>query len=86
MAMKREWSKHLPYLQLLSETHRSQRQALVQTASTEQIRILSEIVLNLLEGNIPITPTQKKNLHTLESKLLTLIEKKGVSKHFDNCG
>lgn len=77
--MKHKWEEHLPYLQLLLKAHTKQRKSLIEIANRDQIRILSEIVYNLLDGNIPITKLQKEKLRPYERKFLMLInETKGL--------
>ena len=76
MAFKKRLNEHIPFLQLLSRTHMKQKSAVLETATSEQIKILSEIVLNLLNGNIPITNSQKKKLKTFEKQFISLSDKK----------
>ena len=55
--------KHIWYLHLLMTTTSStQRKALLDTITNEQLKALTEVIHNLLQGNIPITETQKRNL------------------------
>ena len=72
--------QHLPFLQLLKQTHLKQRKELLNTASSEQIKFLSEIVLNLLQGNIPITKRQKKILVPYEKIFIELSDRKNSIK------
>jgi len=41
---------------VLQEANRFKRQDLLQHANADQINALSELVLNLLKNNIPVTP------------------------------
>ena len=55
--------KNVWYLHLLMTTSSSaQRRALLDTITNEQLKSLTELTHNLLQGNIPITETQKRNL------------------------
>lgn len=40
----------------------AQRRALLDTITNEQLKSLTEVTHNLLQGNIPMTETQKRNL------------------------
>lgn len=55
--------KQIWYLHLLMTTASSvQRKALLDTITNEQLKALTEVTHNLLQGNIPITEAQKRNL------------------------
>ena len=57
--MKRQiWSLHL----LMTTPSATQRNALLDTISNEQLKSLTELVFNLLKGNIPMTEAQKRKL------------------------
>ena len=57
--MKRQiWYLHL----LMTTTSSAQRKALLDTITNEQLKSLTEVTHNLLQGNIPITEAQKRNL------------------------
>ena len=77
--MEKRLKHHMSYLQLLSKSHAKQRKAILQSATPEQIKILSEIVLNLLEGNIPLTPKQKRVLQPHEKAFLRVSGRKSSS-------
>ena len=49
--------RQLPFLQsVLKEANRKKRQELLHHANSDQINAISEVVLNLLKNNIPMTP------------------------------
>ena len=49
--------RQLPFLQsVLKEANRFKRQDLLQHANADQVNAVSELVLNLLKNNIPVTP------------------------------
>ena len=50
------------FLQLLIQTTPAQRKALLQTITKQQLRVLSEITLNILKFKIKLTTSQKSYL------------------------
>ena len=55
--------KQIWYLHLLMMTASSaQRKALLDTITNEQLKALTEVTHNLLQGHIPITEGHKRNL------------------------
>ena len=49
--------RQLPFLpSLLKEANRFKHQDLLQHANADQVNAMSELVLNLLKNNIPVTP------------------------------
>ena len=51
--LRRQW----PFLRsVLQEANRFKRQDLLQHANADQVNAVSELVLNLLKNNIPVTP------------------------------
>ena len=81
MASKKRISTQLPFLLLLARAHPRQRSAILETSNSEQIKALSEIARNLLNGNLPITNLQKKKLQKYEKQLILLSDKKtGINK------
>lgn len=50
------------YLHLLMTSTSSQKKALLDTITNEQLKALTEVTHNLLQGRIPITESQKRNL------------------------
>ncbi len=70
--------RNLPYLRLLCKrpVNKDVRKHLLQ--SEELIKILSEISLNILNGNIRITEREKKRLRRYKT-LMRLLARKSVS-------
>lgn len=68
------------FLQLLINCHKKQRRAILQTLSERQLRVLSEIILNLLRGNIPISSKEKRKLFRKRRALYQLASKRVSSK------
>jgi len=49
--------RQLPFLRsVVREANRFKRQELLQHANVNQVNAVSELVLNLLKNNIPVTP------------------------------
>ena len=68
-------NKHKSFLKLLQTAEENQQKALLKTANISQIRILSEIVLNLLFGNLPISTKTKSSLQQHKDKLRKLADR-----------
>ena len=65
--------RQLPFLQsVLKEANRKKRQELLHHANSDQINVISEVVLNLLKNNIPMTPDLMAKLHPHRKALRTL--------------
>lgn len=73
--MPKRVDKHRSFLQLLRSSEKNQQKAILKTASDEQIKTLSEIVLNLLAGHIPINNKTKRNLSKYRDNLRDLTDK-----------
>lgn len=54
--------KHLDFLRLLISSHVKQRRQLINTASDEQLSVLTEAVYNVLKGVCPLSDKDKNNL------------------------
>ena len=67
---------HLSFVKLLSYCETKQQIALLQTASKEQIDVLSEIAFNFLIENIPSSDTQTKTLAQYKNAIRTVADKK----------
>lgn len=79
--------RNLPLLQLLIKTPPRQRKAILCAATADLVAAISEIALNALKGNIPLSPRQvsmlrKKKLliRKLSSKQVSLKKKKELVK------
>ena len=67
--------KFLDALQLVEQKHRKE---LIKGATSEQINTISEVALNILQGNIPLKEHHKKKLNK-HKKSLRGLASKGVS-------
>ena len=74
--MPRRVDKHKHFLQLLRSGEKNQQKAILKTATEEQVKTLSEIILNLLAGYIPINSKTKRNLSKYKDTLRGVIDKK----------
>lgn len=61
--------KHEAFLKLFATSNPKLRKVLIQSASKEQIKLLIEIILNLLNGNVPLTQHELKKLSKYKSRL-----------------
>ena len=79
--MQKRLRQHLPFLQFLLDSQLKQRKSVLQSSTPDQVKILSEIVQNLLEGNIPLTPKQKRMLKPHERNFVKVAGKKQSINH-----
>ena len=64
--------RQLPFLRsVVKEANRFKGQELLQHANADQVNAVSELVLNLLKQNIPVTPATMNQLRPYESVLRT---------------
>lgn len=77
--MSQRIKKNISFLQLLLNTHKSQKKALLDTISTEQLKTIGEIALNILHGVLPLSANQKKALSRYRNAI-RLIGQKGASQ------
>jgi hypothetical protein len=75
--MSQRVRKNTEYLRLLTYTHRAQQIALVKSISSEQLKTICEIALNILEGIIPLKPSQKSVLSRYKNFIRLIGQKKG---------
>ena len=62
----------LPLLQALAEAKPKFKKAIIKNASPELLKAISEIVLNMLKGIIPLSPQQKQRLSRYKKEFRTL--------------
>ena len=68
----------LPLLQTLAEAKPKFKKAIIKHASPELLKAISEIVLNMLKGIIPLSPQQKQRLSRYKN-VFRALAKKGIS-------
>ena len=73
---KRVW-RNWAFIHLLIDTSSTrQRKSVVNTATSEQIKTLAEIIANTLAGSLPITPAGKKQLSRVKNALRSISKSK----------
>lgn len=68
------------FLQLICNTSKQQRRALLNTVTKKQLKALSEIAHNVVKGTIVLTPEEKRILRRNKKIINTLAAKKGTKK------
>ena len=68
----------LPLLHTLAEAKPKFKKAIIKHASPELLKAISEIVLNMLKGIIPLSPQQKQRLSRYKN-VFRALAKKGLS-------
>ena len=71
-------AKNKHFLDALQQVEEKHRKKLIKGATTEQINTISEVALNILQGNIPLKEHHKKKLNQ-HKKSLRGLASKGVS-------
>ena len=77
--MSARLKKHLPLLQWLSKAKPKSSKAVIKTADKEVLDSVRECCLNVLKGNVPLTPQQKKRLHKHKHTLRRLASPQKLS-------
>lgn len=72
--------KHIAILQALQHLNKEQREAVLRKADSQIIRSICECALNVLRGNVPLKPEQRKKLRRHAPVLRRLAAKKGCWK------
>lgn len=66
--------KHTDILRALYQLNPQQRKALLQKADLQLVRYICECALNVLQGNIPLTKSQKSRLRKHANVLRKLVK------------
>lgn len=72
--------KHVAILQALQHLSKEQREAVLRKADSRIIRSICECALNVLRGNVPLKPDQRKKLRPHARAIRRLAAKKGCWK------
>ncbi len=72
--------KHINLLKLLHKANPKLRKAILQNIDNDALRCLSDCAHNILNGNLPVTPTQLKQLKRHKSTIRNLASKKVALK------
>lgn len=65
--------RNIDYLKVLAKANDTQRKAIIQTADEDLILCICECILNVLEGNVRISPASKKKLQRYKSALRQVV-------------
>lgn len=68
------------YLQVLAKCNPKQRQAILREADPKLIKAICECSLNVIKGNIPLSPSQKQKLKPHKTTLRSLADKNKSAK------
>ena len=68
--------KQAPVLLALTKGDPSVRKAILRGADKELLRCISECALNILNGNVPLKPAERKALKKHKNKLRRIVDKK----------
>ena len=64
------FNRNIQFLQFIAKPpSRKQRQSMIKSATQDQVLAICEIVLNALEGNIDLTPTDIKTISVYKKDL-----------------
>ena len=74
--MSKHVKDNLPYLQVLVKSKPKLRKLLIEHGPVSMITSICECALNLLKGDIPLTPRQKRRLVWYKTHLRGLASKK----------
>ena len=74
--MSQRMKHNIDLLRVLARSSPKQRKAIIKTCHVDLIKCLAEISLNVLQGVVPINPSQKKKLKRFRSLLRVLADKK----------
>ena len=64
--------KHEAVLHILAKASPGVARKIIQDSKTDLINILSECAINILNGNVPLTPKRKQQLQKFKSNLRKL--------------
>jgi hypothetical protein len=74
--MSARLKRNINFLKILQKASPKQRKAIIATGSQDLILCISEIVDNVLKGNVKLSPKQKKQLSRYKAILRQLGNKK----------
>ena len=79
MASKRV-THHFGVLEYLKDLNKKEQKKFIQNASHDFLITISEICLNLLKGNIELSPSDLEKLRKYKSQIITLSKRKSSTK------
>ena len=68
--------RNVDFLKLLTSSKPAGRRTLIQQATKDQVDALCEIVLNLLRGNLAVTPQQLQGMQRFAKRLRALVRRR----------
>jgi len=75
--------QHAAFLRLLQESSTKQRKVLIESISNVQLDALSQLILNIVQGNVPISDAYIKKLkrhkdviHSLATRKVSRVKKR----------
>ncbi len=68
--------KHLTMIQLLAKAKRPLVKSIIHAADKDLIICLCEIALNVIKGNVPLSPAQKRKLTPYKTGLREVVKKR----------
>lgn len=74
--MSKRLHRNSPFLQVLAKGTAKQRRGLILGADKQLVDCLCECALNVLNGNIPLKPSEKRKLKKYKQNLRSLVNKK----------
>lgn len=69
--------KHLPLLQLVQSSKPKLRKSIIANCGLDLIETIDECIYNTLNGNIPLTDSEKNSLKKFKSILRKVLKAKG---------
>lgn len=69
--------RNIGILQALYFLNKEQRRAILRSADCALVRCICECALNVLRGNVQLSPLQKQRLRQHAAKLRRLVDKRG---------
>ena len=79
--MSKRLRTNQPFLHLLARSSAKRRKSLLKQATKEELATLFEICLNILSGNLPLSPYMHKKLKKERHTLRKLADKKTSLNH-----
>ena len=77
-------TKHVPFFHLLLTTHKQQKQALLKSASKQQILALCEILLNIVTKSLPLSTPEENFVKRQQNKVRAILKKGTPTKRKQN--
>jgi len=78
--MSRRLKENREFLQFLGKASPKQRRLLLQSATADQIKVLTECSLNICAGNVLLTPAQFSKLKKSKNSLHAFIREPKISR------